>query len=91
MRINAALSAPDTNPTVAPVKPFEHSAFWSLALLAGEWLQAELGLWKDAPRWVGIALVALPWVLRLLRRKTYKAVVEQPGDVVLRPPTGGGL
>jgi len=79
------VTAPDTNPDVVPVKPFGHSAFWSLALLGAEWLQGELGLWTNAPKWVGIALVALPWVIRLIRPKTYKAVKEAPGDVVIRP------
>lgn len=91
MRINTVLSAPDTNPAVQPVKPFEHSAFWSLALLAAEWAQGQLGLWKDAPQWVTFALVALPWVIRLIRRKTYKAVAQEPDAVVIRPPPGGGL
>lgn len=60
---------PIPNPDVRPARWWEWSGWWSFLLLVLEWAQGEVGGWKDPPRWVGIVLVALPFVIRFVREK----------------------
>lgn len=63
-------SDPVNNPNVRPAKWWEWTGWWSLLLMVAEWAQGELGLWKDPPKIVGMALVAIPFLIRFARTKT---------------------
>ena len=73
------------NPDVRPTKPFEHTAFYGLALAVVLWAQDQLSLWQNPPRWVFLATIGLPWLVSLLRRKSYRPVKVEEGAVVIRP------
>lgn len=57
------------NPDVRPAKWWEWTGWWSLALSVLLWAQGELGGWQNPPRWVGLALLAIPFAVRFVREK----------------------
>ena len=57
------------NPNVHPAPMWTWSGFWSLLLLLLTELATTLAAVEDPPRWVSIAVVALPFLIRIVRQK----------------------
>lgn len=64
----------DTKPT----PPFSHSAFIALLLLGMEWLGQQLSLYSEPPKIVTIVLVALPWIINMIRGNSMRVTKAKP-------------
>ena len=58
------------NPPVHPAPIWTWTGFWSFLLALLERLSVELSVIENPPWWVSLALVGLPFVIRLIRQKT---------------------
>lgn len=57
------------NPDVRPAPLWTWSGFWSLILLLLEQISTDLAGIENPPRWLSVVVVALPFLIRMVRQK----------------------